>query len=631
MSLNFASQSRISFDPDRCRKAGITDILVTPFQVNAESFQDVDTFRKNLRFLKQKADDIKSDWPEARVIINMFTICHPEGNFRVPDRFRPQLDIRGQVRPGFVCFLDEQRQSELLQMYRLIAEEGFGHVMIDDDFRDAFCFCDHHISAFTPFHGVSRNDLATIFEDENPSFEIIQLRRQWLDFKKEGLFLFARKVESTLHGVNPDLRVGICISAKRCNDLSGRGVREWLDIFDTNRAPMFVRLAGEHYDDCTIDISRSIGWHQYYRDLLPLGTDAMGEVTYVYPIYFKSPTSIRLETKIHLASGLDKVLLAWTDDYKYNNAWKMLLDEKKFFDRIKSISNRVSGGAGISIFAPENAAEFTPLDKVSGTDPVRAYQGLACMGLPVRMRDRIDSASKVIVLTGYLPDDIAPDVDAYLDKGGLLIIDALAARSFSRVMPDEYVGYDVHGQVAGLRAERVIATGEMIDELAGFPHSSTYHLEPRDTAHANVNVVSELITVDGDRAGAGVITYHCRRGRIAVLAYDLCQVNYRIASDSYRRLMSCIFAESKYEPEVHLSGSLFVQPILYTVPRQRLILANYNCCESEVACGGNWLRETRSLVDAVAGEPCSADSVRIPPLDIRILELPGKTGAGSDD
>ena len=102
MSLDFSAQCRLHFDAAELREAGVTQIFVSPFQVNAECFQSVEAFKKNVCFVKEKVQGIHQQWPEAKGAIIMFTIGHPEGNFCLPDRFRAQLDIDGRVRPGFI-------------------------------------------------------------------------------------------------------------------------------------------------------------------------------------------------------------------------------------------------------------------------------------------------------------------------------------------------------------------------------------------------------------------------------------------------------------------------------------------------------------------------------------------------
>jgi len=625
MSIDFGSQSRIHFEADRLRQAGITDIFVCPFQVNAESFQDVATFRKNIRFLRDKVLEIRKRWKEARVIVDMYTICHPEGNFCIPSRFRRQKDIEGRIIPGYVCFLDKQRQTELLEMYRIIAEEGFEWVMIDDDFRDAFCFCDRHLELFKPFRGKTRQELAEFFNNREPLPEDIGLRRQWLDFKKQNLFDFARKIEKTLHGINPKLRIGLCISAKRCNDLSGRNLGEWLALFDSPQARIFVRLPGEHYSAYSLGISQSVGWHQYYRDLLPHEMEMLAEVTYVYPISFKSPADIRLETKIHLSGGL-RVLLAWTDDYRYNGGWKMLKDEKRQFETIRKESRDFRNNAGIAVYVPENRAEYVPFDEISITEPIKAYQGLGLMGLPVRLTDRFDMSSRVTVLTGYPPHGLKDEINDYLGRGGILVIDGLAAHSFKRLAAPELIRYDISDQVSGLRMEKIIAGGEIMDEMAGFPHTSVYRMEIKQESGDGTEPISEIYDVNGNRTGLGAMIYPVGKGWIITLAYDLCRVEYRICSRAYSRFLTSIFCKAGYEPEILLSKDLFVQPLLFTHPRKRLVLINYNAYHSEVCCTGSWLRE-KGLADVLTGKKVDPKRVGISPLDIRILEVQAVVGS----
>lgn len=617
VELNFGSQSRMHFDPRKLREAGVKEIYVTPFQANCESFQDVGTFRKNILFLKEKAEQLRAEWPDVRVAINMFTICHPEGNFRVPERFRPQQNLDGSLRPGFVCFLDRQRQKELLQMYRIIAEEGFDHVIIDDDFRDAFCFCNEHLQKFEPFRKRSRKEIISLFNNPLPSVEEIALRRQWLDFKREGLFSFARKIEGTLHAVNPRLRIGICISAKRCNDLSGRNTREWIALFDSVDAPVFVRLAGEHYTESVIGISQSIGWHQYYRALIPSGTEMMAEVTYVFPVSFKSPALIRLEIAAHLASGEEKVLLAWTDDYQYNGGWKMLEESKKELEMIKQKSQKVTHSLGIAVYAPENCTEYMPLNEVEKGEPIRAYQGFALMGFPVKMVRCIEPSSRLTVLTGYLPEQVRDEIVNFLEQGGVLVIDGLAARSFQRIVSSDIVDYDIGDQISGLRFEKVISTGETIDELAGFPPDAVYSLKVRENVQATTEVISELYDVDNKLVGSGALIYRAMAGWVMVLAYDLSRVHYRVASDAYRMLFNTLFQKVGYQPEVQVHGDLFVQPLLFKSPQRRIILINYNSYQAEVRCSGSWLEGNR-LMDNITGEEVNTGKVRVQPLSIGI-------------
>ncbi len=166
--------------------------------------------------------------------------------------------------------------------------------------------------------------------------------------------------------------------------------------------------------------------------------------------------------------------------------------------------------------------------------------------------------------------------------------------------------------------EKVLQSGEVIDELAGFPYDSVYHLEPKDK-QCGARITSELYDVDGDRRGVGTLIYPAGKGWIIVLAHDPCRVNYRLASDSYRRFLTFLLDETGYEPEVRLSGDLFVHPLLYETPQRRLVVVNYNSYRSQVGCCGPWVANAR-MIDMTTGEVCDPGSITVPPLGIRIVE-----------
>ena len=631
MPLNFSCCSRIDIEAEKLKDVGITQIYASPFQVNSEGFQDVETFKGKVALLKETTNDIHQSWRDAVVAIDMFTIGHPEGCFEVPSRLRRQRDLAGRVRPGFVCFLDEQRQAELLEMYRIIGEEGFDRVLIDDDFRDALCFCDHHLSMFQSFSNITidRKALAELLTNKHLSTADIEVKRSWLDFRKQGLFAFAREIEKTLHGINSKLRIGICISAKRLNDLSGRGLWEWVRLFDTPEAPVFVRLAGEHYDERTLGFSRSVGWHQYSRELLPDEVEMMAEITYTHTISFKSPADIRLEILTHLASGLN-ILLVWMEYFHYNNGWKMLAAEQDHFESVKEVSSRVNNSTGIAIYSPENYAEHIPFDemspgepisnRMSRAEPIGAYQGLGLMGFAVKLVSRIHNSEKVTILASYLPYTLKTQIDSYLDAGGILVVDAIAARSLKTTDCQGLIKYKIGNQISELRMEKTIFNGQVVDELAGFPPTSVYRLEIDKDNRDPIESVSELYDVHGRRVGVGALLYPVRNGWIIVLAYDLSDVGYLFSSKSYREFITHIFEKIGYKPEVQLSKDLFVQPLLFTYPSKRIILINYNAYPSEVGCKGDWI-ETGTLIDALTGQEVDPQDIKIPPLDIKLLSF----------
>ena len=362
-----------------------------------------------------------------------------------------------------------------------------------------------------------------------------------------------------------------------------------------------------------------MGWHQYYRDLLPDDVEMMAEVTYVHSLCHKSSAGMRLETKIHLAGGLS-VLFAWTDDYRYNGGWNMLRHQKRPFERIKEKSKEFRNSVGLTVYAPQNCAEYVPLDQVAAAEPIKAYQGLGLMGFPVKLADRLDITHKVTLLTGYVPAGLETDIEPYLAAGGILVMDALAARAVKEMHSQEAVRFELGDQISGLRMEKVIGDGTTIDELAGFPPDSVYCMEVSKGYENEAEAITEIYDVDGRRRGLGTLICPAGKGWVIVLAYDLCVVEDRICSPAYRSLLSAILARVGYEPEVELSRDLFVQPLLFEYPRNRLIAVNYNSHQAQVTCRGKWIR-TGILTDALTGETVNPEDITISPFDIRILEF----------
>ena len=268
MTVRFSAHTTYQFDIEESIAMGMDEVYATPFDSRTnERFADVQTILENLKRLREKADRAAE---RGLAVYPLFlTIMHPEGNFDVHPRFRRQRNLDGSERPGFVCFRDELRQDEMLKALAAAAELGFRRIAIDDDLRDAFCYCDEHLSSFEGFRGRTRGEIQAILDSPLTSAEHEDLRVGWYKSKSEKMLDFARKVETTIHSRNPKCRIGIYTSAKRCQDLSGRRMLEWFDLFHGDEAAAFTRLYGESYFDTGTGIAKSAGWHRYTHAVYP--------------------------------------------------------------------------------------------------------------------------------------------------------------------------------------------------------------------------------------------------------------------------------------------------------------------------------------------------------------------------
>jgi len=212
----------MNFDVDELLSMGIKRAYVAPYTTNNENLRDPSITLRNLEWLREKSESCR----ERGLDVYPFfvTINHPEGNFQIPDRYRLQRNLDGSVRPEFICFRDKVRQAEMIQFSQKAAELGFARMMFDDDLRDAFCYCDEHLRDFSPFEGLSRSEIASILNGVLTDPRSESIRIAWYRYKREGMEEYAKRLERAVHAISPSCRIGICTSAKRCQDFSGRSI-----------------------------------------------------------------------------------------------------------------------------------------------------------------------------------------------------------------------------------------------------------------------------------------------------------------------------------------------------------------------------------------------------------------------
>ena len=239
---------------------GISRAYVSPYKTNNQGLPEPDVIHSNLEELAGKAEKAKKKGLE--VFPFFVTINHPEGNYELPPRYRRQRNPDGSERSAFICFRDKTRQEEMINFTKKAAQLGFERILFDDDLRDAFCYCDEHLNGFKGFQGKSRNEISTILNNTLTTPEYERLRIEWYNYKNDGMEEYANKLRQGIHSINPECRIGICNSAKRCHDFSGRNPKKWLRLFSSDTAPAFVRLCGECYDDDLMHLAQSTGWHR---------------------------------------------------------------------------------------------------------------------------------------------------------------------------------------------------------------------------------------------------------------------------------------------------------------------------------------------------------------------------------
>ncbi len=144
------------------------------------------------------------------------------------------------------CPLDEQFLSDISNWIRKIATCGAKAILLDDDFRmgQGFgCCCPLHMAAMSRELGepVSEKDLKGLLLRGGRN----RYRDAWLKVQGDGIRRFAKKLRETLDKIDPDIRLGACITQGRW-DADGADPLEIAHILAGNTKPL-LRTFGAPY------------------------------------------------------------------------------------------------------------------------------------------------------------------------------------------------------------------------------------------------------------------------------------------------------------------------------------------------------------------------------------------------
>ncbi len=565
--VTYTSQSRFDFDIDELLNSGFTAAYVTSFVKNNECFSDPELILSNLEKLWIKSLEAKRKGLDVYPLF--ITIGHPEGNYRMPQRYRIQRNIDGSKRLGSVCFLDEIRQDEVVLFAKRAAELGFGRIAFDDDLRDAFCYCDEHIYGFGEFMSKSRQEISEILNGvlSNPEHE--QLREKWYDYKNCRMQNFARRIEHAVHDANPLCRIGIFNSAKRCHDFSGRSPLVWANLFHTEDAPVFIRLCGECYDDNIMRLVQSTGWHSYFGEVYPVEMEKMLELTSVPSISYRSPGKVLLEcSAVCAVTGESNILWAWTEEFRHTDLNKLL---SSFKDEVVSLLPRSKDKpiSPLSVYIGHELGAYTPpnISESYGvkSDPLSIYNVSSLTGLPVIVRPEIDVHQPAVICSSYMSREMIEKVDDYVKFGGICLLDSIAAQSYLKYGGD--VQFGVTGPVNSLRYE-ISFDAERDDMISDYPCDSTYIV-----TGVPDNTLWQVYDTNDKLVGVTIAVIESGKGRLVVMGYDISIAGAALLRPAWRQRIQKILLAAGVEMPVYWSGSPGVQVVLYS---NRCAVINYN-------------------------------------------------------
>jgi len=563
----YTSQTRLSFDIDRLLEMGIDRAYVTPFATNNEILSEPEVILSNLEVLAGKA---KAAAKKGLEVFPFFvTINHPEGNFQLPKRYRMQKNIDGSPREAFICFRDKVRQTEMLTLVAKAAELGFGRMAFDDDMRDAFCYCDEHLRGFAPFTDKSRERVAEILNGVLTHPRQEELRKKWYQYKYDGMCDYARRLEQTVHNINPECRIGICNSAKRCQDFSGRDPFEWLKLFSTPKAPVFVRLCGECYDDDITHVVQSTGWHQYFDRCLPEEIERMCEITSVPAISYRSAGNVLFETKAVVAATAENTVhWCWTEEFDKTALGDYVGPVK---DELAAIVDEIKEPplSPLALYIGSELGPYTPINISTAYgathDPMAAYNIISLVGVPVTVAPTIPDDQQSILCCGYISRDMISKIDSYVQSGGVAVIDAKAAQCYK--VYGGNTDFTIAGPVSLHRCE-LLPTGERKDMIAECPPDSIYTIQSQTAKQCwtGYDISDNIIGSTTAIIGYG-------KGKLIVLGYDLSRTNTVLLRPQWRDRILEMLKTAGVEFDAYWNGDAAVQCLYYG---DKAALVNYN-------------------------------------------------------
>lgn len=563
----FASQSRFDFNIDTLLSMGVGRAYVTPFTTNNEAMDDPKIIYKRLEELRNKADTALKKGLEVYPFF--VTINHPEGNFMIPSRYKIQQDVDGTFQSGFICFRDKVRQAEMISFAEKAAQLGFQRIMFDDDLRDAFCYCDEHLYNFGGFKGKSRREIEEILNGvlDKPEYE--EIRKDWYGYKYQGMVDYAQRIEKAVHVINPQCQIGICTSAKRCQDFSGRDPGQWVEHFSTDQAPVFVRLCGECYDDSMWHLCQSAGWSQYTDSCYPDSVEKVIEVTSVPSIVYRSPGTVLFETELVIAAAANSSIhWAWPEEFERTGLCEMVSESK---ERFSSISEMITAGpqSPLCIYADSNLAPYTPINisiPYGAThDPINAYNIISLLGIAVIIRPTIPQEQPAVVCSSYISREMVESIDEYVSDGGFAILDAKASQCYKTY--GGKISFGIRGP-ASLNRYEILPNGDRCEIIADCPPDSIYYITSNNSEYS-----SESFDVNGKLAGCttAVLTYG--KGRLAIFGYDLSRTRQALLCCQWRNRILGLLDFAGVKIPAFWEGPVGIQILCYD---DKITMANYN-------------------------------------------------------
>ena len=346
------------------------------------------------------------------------------------------------------CLFEPALREYLTEYYRILAAANPEFIYVDDDHRYVFmgrnntwgCMCDLHLEEFSKLTGKAWTREAlqkAIFQDH-------AVRQQWIKFLKTPLEEIASVIESAIHSVNKEIKVGLMVPCLHITTTFDYDLPKMARLFQPEGKLLLRPCIGPYCDRNRAEIIPGLFYMETVNHIMGDSAEYTPEIeTTPFTRFSKSMEVIRL----HIAQGIVNRMFnpaisacgyVGNSPYFEPEIAKMLKREKPYFDALAKITPERGTKKGIGLRFHRSSAYATPNNYPTVTDyylpAFTVHDFLATSGFCLTY-----DKAPVTLLAGDSAYAFSEEDMKELLKGNL-ILDAVAAKAFADRGYLEYTG-----------------------------------------------------------------------------------------------------------------------------------------------------------------------------------------------
>ena len=363
-------------------------------------------------------------------------------HFRADQSFRAMVDPLGNSAELCVCPLDESWRAYIARIYARYAALAPDTVWVEDDFRyhnhDPLhwggCFCDEHMRRFSARAGktLTREEFVSgLLSPGEPS----PYRQIWLDECRAGLEGAASAIETAVHAVDPNVKIGLMSSVPYVHSAEGRSWKALLTALSGKQNLPVSRIHLPAYQEL-------VPWKylQAFHMVSYVNRALLTPETLVYPELENYPYSrfskSRMFTRFQLLSSLALNLSGMTIDLfdlngrgiiEQDGFAAMLREVKPVLNAMQESGAFTKPRGGVCVLIDERASYHLHTNsgaKMEELYPEEVFWAglLPAMGVPMYIGTKPEDAQCACAISGqYLRNLTAAQIETLFAENFVLL------------------------------------------------------------------------------------------------------------------------------------------------------------------------------------------------------------------